>query len=68
MGTFSGSSIVSGYAKGYTYDSRLKYLSPPRFLNAVQAAWQVSTWGEDLDSELAVGPVRRRVASGPSIR
>ena len=46
VGTFSGSSIVTGYAKGYTYDSRLKYLSPPRFLNAVQAAWQVSTWGE----------------------
>jgi hypothetical protein len=46
VGTFSGSSIVSGYSKGYTYDSRLKYLSPPRFLNAVQAAWQVSTWGE----------------------
>jgi hypothetical protein len=46
VGTFSGSNIVSGYSKGYTYDSRLKYLSPPRFLNAVQAAWQVSTWGE----------------------
>jgi hypothetical protein len=46
VGTFSGSNIVTGYAKAYTYDSRLKYLSPPRFLNAIQAAWQVSTWGE----------------------
>ena len=46
VGTFSGSSIVTGYAKGYTYDSRLKYLSPPLFLNPVSAAWQVVTWGE----------------------
>jgi len=46
VGTFSGNNIVSGYAKGYTYDNRLKYLSPPRFLNAIQAAWEVTTWGE----------------------
>jgi hypothetical protein len=46
VGTFNGSGIVTGYSKAYTYDSRLKYLSPPRFLNAVQAAWQIATWGE----------------------
>jgi hypothetical protein len=46
VGTFNSSGIVSGYSKAYTYDSRLKYLSPPRFLNAVQAAWQIATWGE----------------------
>jgi hypothetical protein len=46
VGTFSGGSIVTGYAKAYLYDTRLKYLSPPHFLNPVQAAWQVGTWGE----------------------
>jgi hypothetical protein len=46
VGTFGGGNIVTGYAKGYTYDSRLKYLSPPLFLNPVSAAWQVVTWGE----------------------
>ncbi|HEY1332312.1 MAG TPA: hypothetical protein VGH10_12690 [Actinomycetota bacterium] len=47
VGTFNGSGqIVSGYAKSYTYDQRLKYLSPPHFLDPVQSAWQVVTWGE----------------------
>jgi hypothetical protein len=46
VGTFSGGVIVTGYAKAYTYDSRLKYLSPPLFLNPIQSAWQTSTWGE----------------------
>jgi hypothetical protein len=46
VGTFSGSNITSGYAKAYTYDQRLKYLSPPHFLDPVQSAWQVVTWGE----------------------
>lgn len=36
----------SGYLKGYSYDSRLKYQSPPRFLSPVAAAWQIVTWIE----------------------
>jgi Tfp pilus assembly protein PilX len=41
VGTFSGSPplINSGYNKNYTYDTRLKYLSPPYFLSPTQSAW-----------------------------
>lgn len=38
--------IIHGYAKNYTYDNRLKYLSPPYFLDPVQSAWHVVTWAE----------------------
>jgi hypothetical protein len=37
---------TSGYAKDYNYDQRLKYDSPPKFLNPVASAWQVVTWAE----------------------
>jgi hypothetical protein len=37
---------TSGYAKNYVYDQRLKYDSPPKFLNPVASAWQVVTWAE----------------------
>jgi hypothetical protein len=47
VGTFSGSSTVTGYAKNYNYDQRLKYDSPPKFLNPVASAWQVVTWAEE---------------------
>jgi len=46
VGTFSGGSVVTGYAKNYSYDDRLKYDSPPKFLNPVASAWQVVTWAE----------------------
>lgn len=36
-----GSSISHGYIKSYNYDDRLKYRSPPYFLDPVQAAWRV---------------------------
>jgi hypothetical protein len=36
----------SGYLKNYMYDQRLKYDSPPKFLNPVASAWQVVTWAE----------------------
>ena len=36
----------SGYTKSYTYDQRMKYQSPPYFLNPVAAAWQIVTWIE----------------------
>jgi len=43
VGTFNGSTnpptLTSGYNKSYTYDSRLKYLSPPYFLSPTQSAW-----------------------------
>lgn len=46
VGTFSGSSVVTGYEKDYAYDQRLKYQSPPHFLDPVKSAWQVKTWSE----------------------
>jgi hypothetical protein len=42
----SNGSIITGYAKNYVYDQRLKYDSPPKFLNPVASAWQVVTWSE----------------------
>jgi hypothetical protein len=41
VGTFSGSSIVTGYTKNYNYDDRLRYLEPPHFLDPVQVAWHI---------------------------
>jgi hypothetical protein len=41
VGTFSGSSIVTGYSKNYNYDDRLRYLEPPHFLDPVQVAWHI---------------------------
>jgi hypothetical protein len=46
VGTFSGTTLSTGYAKNYRYDQRLKYLSPPKFLDPVASAWQVATWAE----------------------
>ena len=43
VGTFSQSTgqAVSGYSKRYTYDDRLRYISPPHFLDPVESAWRV---------------------------
>jgi hypothetical protein len=46
IGTFSGGTLATGYAKNYRYDQRLRRMSPPKFLDPVTAAWQVSTWAE----------------------
>jgi hypothetical protein len=48
VGTFSGSPpvISTGYNKNYTYDTRLKYLSPPYFLSPTQSAWQRISYAE----------------------
>jgi Tfp pilus assembly protein PilX len=46
VGTFSSGSLQTGYAKNYRYDQRLKRLSPPKFLDPVASAWQISTWAE----------------------
>ena len=42
VGTFSGiGTRVSGYAKDYKYDDRLRYRSPPYFLEPVKASWKI---------------------------
>jgi hypothetical protein len=47
VGTFSGSSTVTGYEKAYRYDPRLEFISPPHFLDPVQSAWSVRSWSEE---------------------
>jgi hypothetical protein len=46
VGTFSGSTAVSGYAKNYIYDSRLAFVSPPHFIDPVQSGFSVKSWSE----------------------
>lgn len=41
VGTHSGSTVTSGYTKGYTYDDRLRYEEPPHFIDPVQGAWRI---------------------------
>jgi hypothetical protein len=41
VGTGSGQSISSGYAKAYSYDSRLQYRSPPSFLDPAKSDWSI---------------------------
>ena len=38
----------SGYLKDYQYDDRLRFRSPPRFLDPVQAAWRILTYVEQV--------------------
>jgi type II secretory pathway pseudopilin PulG len=46
VGRFSGSSCSSGYDKRYVYDARLKYQSPPFFLDPVKSSFGISSWAE----------------------
>ena len=50
VGTFNTSTgqISTGYAKDYEYDDRLKYRSPPYFLDPVSAAWRVTRANEQV--------------------
>jgi hypothetical protein len=42
VGTENGGTVVSGYVKGYYYDSRFQALSPPYFIDPVDAGWEVN--------------------------
>jgi Tfp pilus assembly protein PilX len=48
VGTFGGggNTIQSGYNKDYNYDTRLKYLTPPYFMNPLQSAWVRNSFAE----------------------
>lgn len=42
VGTETGNgSVVTGYAKNYNYDDRLRYEEPPHFINPVEGSWRV---------------------------
>jgi len=47
VGTTSSGTPNTGYVKQYVYDQRLKYLSPPKFLDPVASSWGVATWAEN---------------------
>jgi hypothetical protein len=48
VGTHSGSSISSGYAKAYTYDDDLRYREPPYFIDPAISPWQVIRQNEQV--------------------
>ena len=51
----------TGYIKNYDYDDRLRYRSPPFFLDPVQAAWKVNRSNEQVPgAALAAGRGRGR--------
>jgi hypothetical protein len=52
----SDNDVVTGYPKAYSYDDRMKYDSPPKFLNPVKSQWQVVTWAESKAAHTAGGP------------
>jgi hypothetical protein len=41
VGTGTGTLATTGYLKNYTYDERLRFRSPPYFIDPVRAAWGV---------------------------
>jgi len=41
VGTFSGSTPLTGYTKSYEYDDRLRYTEPPSFLDPVTKSWTI---------------------------
>ncbi len=41
VGTFGNWEQRHGYDKNYNYDDRLRYISPPHFLDPVQSSWHM---------------------------
>ncbi|MCW2985615.1 MAG: hypothetical protein JWR63_3185 [Conexibacter sp.] len=41
VGTGSGTTISTGYAKDYNYDDRLRFQSPPNFLDPIETRWEI---------------------------
>lgn len=47
VGIIGGSGTLSnGYAKDYSYDTRLKYISPPHFIDPLKSVWLVRSYAE----------------------
>jgi hypothetical protein len=42
VATTSGTTLVSGYAKNYSYDTRLKNAAPPKFITPVSTTFEVT--------------------------
>ncbi|PZU48469.1 MAG: hypothetical protein DI566_03155 [Microbacterium sp.] len=58
VATANSAGIATGYAKNYVYDTRFKYMAPPKFLNPVTTTYGVTTWIES-------APVFRADGSSP---
>lgn len=50
VGTFSGGSRLTGYAKNYWYDERMKYDEPPHFVEPLNAGFEITDWQETKSS------------------
>jgi Tfp pilus assembly protein PilX len=48
VGTHSGSTITSGYAKAYSYNDTLRYREPPYFINPTESAWRLVRQNEQV--------------------
>jgi type II secretory pathway pseudopilin PulG len=47
VGTFQhGGGRISGYTKKYTHDPRMRYDTPPHFLEPINAGWEIKEWRE----------------------
>lgn len=51
VATGSASSTSSGYVKSYTYDNRLRFRSPPKFLDPVAASWRIQSYQEQVPAQ-----------------
>ena len=56
VGTGSGGSHATGFLKDYWYDDRLRYRSPPYFLNPLKASWAVGDSHEQAPRALTESP------------
>jgi hypothetical protein len=48
VGTSSNGTPTSGFVKSYGYDDRLRFRSPPKFVDPVAAGWQVQLYTEQV--------------------
>ena len=48
VGTFSGSTRLTGYSKDYAFDERMLYLTPPHFIEPANAGFEIITWNESM--------------------
>jgi hypothetical protein len=48
VGTGTATTYTSGYVKDYWYDDRLKYRTPPFFLQPTSSSWNVVRFNEQL--------------------
>ena len=64
VGTFSGSNLLSGYSKFYTWDPRLELVAPPSYLNPGTASYNLNS--SAISPSLGCPPLKDPfVVSGP---